>query len=280
MHKELENIIGKKFNKLTAIERVYDNSGCIKYLFKCDCGNKKIIKKHSVVKGLTKSCGCLSNEQLVNRSFKNLKGQVFGRLTVINPHHKTRLGTYWNCKCSCGNNCIVLTTKLSNGNTTSCGCRKSEIKNDIKNLNKSHEKSKTRLYKIYSGMKARCYRKSCPNYIRYGERGIKICQEWLDDFMNFYNWAMKNGYDEQLTLDRIDVNGNYCPENCRWATAKEQANNTRSTVFLTYNGETKPASEWSKITGISQGTIVRRKTSYGWTDEECLTIKAGEKKRV
>lgn len=126
-------------------------------------------------------------------------------------------------------------------------------------------------------MISRCYKKYSNNYDIYGGRGISICQEWLDDFMNFYNWAMNNGYSDYLSIDRIDPNGNYCPENCKWSTAKEQANNTRSTVFLTYNGKTKPASEWSKITGISRNTITRRKRS-GWTDEECLTIKTKEKR--
>lgn len=277
MSRESESIIGKKFNKLTAIKRVEDKRQGIRYLFLCDCGKQKIILKNAVVNGKTKSCGCISNEKVRMRSFKNLQGQVFGRLTVITPHHTTRLGTYWNCQCDCGNKCVVLTTKLSNGNTISCGCRKSEIKNDIQKLNKSHEKSKTRLYKIYYGMKARCYRENYPNYSMYGGRGITICQEWLDDFMNFYNWAMENGYQDNLSIDRIDVNGNYEPSNCRWATAKEQANNTRSTILLTHNGKTKPASEWSRITGISRNTITRRKRN-GWTDEECLTIKAGEKR--
>lgn len=209
--------------------------------------------------------------------FKDLTGEVFGRLSVISPHHSTRLGTYWNCKCICGNECVVLTTKLSNGHTTSCGCRKEEIKHGISNLNKTHKLSNSRIYGIYRGMISRCYKKYSNNYNIYGGRGIAICQEWLDDFMNFYNWSMANGYSDELTIDRIDVNGNYCPENCKWSTAKEQANNTRSTVFLTYNGKTKSASEWSKITGISRNTITRRKRS-GWTDEECLTIKAGEKR--
>lgn len=278
MPRESESIIGKKFNRLTALERVHDNSKYVKYLFKCDCGNKKIIKKHSVVNGLTKSCGCLSNEKVKKRCFKDLTGQVFGRLTVISPHHTTRLGTYWNCKCICGNECVVLTTKLSNGHTTSCGCRKEEINQAISDMNKTHELSNSRIYSIYRGMISRCYNNYSTNYKRYGGRGITVCQEWLDDFMNFYNWAMDNGYSDDLSIDRIDPNGNYEPSNCRWATAKEQANNTRSTVFLTYNGETKSASEWAEITGIRQGTIVRRKTSYGWSDEECLTIKVGEKR--
>ena len=125
-------------------------------------------------------------------------------------------------------------------------------------------------------MKSRCYRKTCPNYHRYGGRGITICDDWLDDFMNFYNWSMENGYSDELSIDRIDNNKGYSPSNCRWSSAKEQANNTRSTIFLTYNGETKSASEWSKIIGISRDVLTRRKRN-GWSDEQCLTTKTGEK---
>ena len=130
--------------------------------------------------------------------------------------------------------------------------------------------SNTRLYRIYNKMKLRCYSKTNNAYKHYGGRGITVCQEWLDDFMNFYNWAMENGYSDNLSIDRINNNGNYEPGNCRWATAKEQANNTRATIFLTYKGETKPASEWATIIGISQDTITARKRS-GLSDEECLT---------
>lgn len=117
-------------------------------------------------------------------------------------------------------------------------------------------------------MRQRCNNKNNPKYKVYGGRGITVCDEW-NDFSNFMNWSYKNGYNDTLTIDRIDPNGNYCPSNCRWSTLKEQANNTRSTVFLTYKGEKKPASEWSKITGIPQDTLTKRKRN-GWSDEECI----------
>lgn len=277
-HKEKDDIIGKKFNRLTAIKRIDDERNGIRYLFSCDCGNQKIILKNAVVNGRTKSCGCMSNEKVRERCFKDLTNKKFGRLTAIFIDHCDNGKTYWKCECECGNEHIVLTNRLISGHTTSCGCRKEEVKLKLAELNKTHELSNSRIYKIYNGMISRCYKKYSSSYDRYGGRGITICKEWLDDFMNFYNWAIKNGYSDDLSIDRIDPNGNYEPSNCRWATAKEQANNTRSTVFLTYNGETKSASEWSRITGIRQGTIVRRKTSYGWSDKECLTIKVGEKR--
>ena len=277
MGKELKNISGQKFNSLTAIKRVESSSKEIKYLFKCDCGNEKIIFKNAVVNGKTKSCGCLSNKKVRERFFKDLSGKVFGRLKVIEMHHTTRLGIYWTCDCVCGNKCVVLTTKLTNGNTVSCGCKRRETISNIEEINKSHEKSNTKLYKIYLGMKSRCYNKNSPKYNMYGGRGIKICKEWLDNFLNFYNWAIENGYSDELSIDRINVDGNYEPNNCRWASPKEQANNTRKTVFISYKGKTRPASEWSEITGIPQSTLTRRKRD-GWSDEECIETKIGKKR--
>lgn len=276
-NKEKDDIVGKKFNRLTAIKRIYDNRKGTRYLFSCDCGNQKIILKHTVVSGKTKSCGCLSNEKVRERCFKDLSNQKFGRLTAISIDHCDNGKTYWKCKCDCGKEHVVLTNRLISGNTISCGCRKEEITSRIKDLNKSHEKSQTRLYKIFQGMKARCYRETCPNYHRYGGRGIKICQEWLDDFMSFYNWAMANGYKTGLTIDRIDNDKGYSPNNCRWTTAEQQANNTSSTIFLTYQGNTMSASEWSKITGIRTNTITRRKRD-GWSDEDCLTVSVDRKR--
>lgn len=100
-----------------------------------------------------------------------------------------------------------------------------------KQIKEFHGQTKTRLYKIYNGMKKRCYNKNCPSYRLYGQRGISICQGWLDSFIAFRNWSLDNGYKDYLTIDRIEVNGNYCPENCAWKTIKEQSNNTRYNIF-------------------------------------------------
>ena len=133
--------------------------------------------------------------------------------------------------------------------------------------------SSTRLYRIYKKMYRRCYKPKTKWFENYGGRGITICQEWLGEqgFENFAKWSMKNGYADNLSIDRKDNDKGYSPDNCRWASAKEQANNTRSTVFLTYKGETKSASEWSEITGIRQDTLTMRKRN-GWSDEECIEI--------
>lgn len=280
--KEKQDIVGKKFGKLTAIKRVDKKGSHLYYLFKCDCGNEKIISKESVVRGEISSCGCLRHKNPPN--FKDLRGKKFGRLTVIEraDDYVSPSGnhcTQWLCECECGNTAIISASSLSHGLTSSCGCKAIEI---TKKLSTIHGMSRKRIYKLYYSMKARCYKTSSTSYKKYGANGITICDEWLgkDGFVNFYNWAITNGYRDDLTIDRIDGTKGYSPDNCRWATYKEQANNTKATVFLTYNGETKPASEWAEITGLSQSSICGRKRN-GWSDEECLTIKPhGRRKKT
>lgn len=177
----------------------------------------------------------------MNHNFKDLTGQHYGYLTVLsldqNPNNKR---IKWLCKCKCGNTKIIAACDLIRGHTSSCGCKKFE------SHNKKHGLKHTRLYDIWSTMKARCHREGSTTYSHYGARGITVCDEWRNDFMSFYNWAMSNGYSDDLTIDRKDTNKNYCPENCRWATMVEQSNNRNTTIRIKYLGVEKPLADWCR----------------------------------
>ena len=185
----------------------------------------------------------------------NLTGQRFGRLLVIEEVIKENSnGTYWKCKCDCGNETIVKGSTLNSGHTSSCGCKTRET---TARRNFKHGESNTRLYNVWKHMLARTERTTDQRYSYYGGRGIRVCEEW-HDYIAFSKWAKENGYDETLSIERIDVNGNYCPENCKWATIYEQANNKRYNVFVSYNGKEKSMAEWSRIYGINYQTLMTR----------------------
>lgn len=209
----------------------------------------------------------------------DLIGKKFGRLTVESYSHNIKkengigLLHYYNCSCECGNNCKVERNSLKNGNTKSCGCIHTEqlIKRNKDNakLNGDSVKYK-RLHNIYNAMINRCYSKSNKRYKDYGERGIKICEEWLNDWLNFRDWALSNGYNDSLTIDRRNVDGNYEPNNCRWVNMKIQANNKTNNKYLTYKGETKTLSEWCEELDLPYHTIKARINKLGMSVEEAF----------
>lgn len=200
----------------------------------------------------------------------DLTGQRFGRL-VVEKRGKTKVrkngGTivYWICHCDCGNIVEVVGGDLKRGCTQSCGCLAREAAR--KRLTK-HGMAGTRLYETWQGMKDRCYKEQDCAFKYYGKNGIKICDEW-QEFEPFYKWAIANGYSDDLTIDRIDVNGNYEPSNCRWATRKEQANNKTTNRHISFEGETKTLKQWSETLGISHQTISSR-LKRGWSIDLAL----------
>ena len=205
--------------------------------------------------------------------FKDISGQKFGRLTAVKTAFYKNGYYHWECQCDCGKKVIVKGSNLRNGHTQSCGCKNFGIVRNYK-----HGGKKSRLYGIYRKMIFRCYQKNYHHYFDYGGRGIKVCDEWLGDngFINFKEWALENGYCDDLTIDRIDVNGNYEPSNCRWADIITQANNKRNTKYITLNGETKPFMIWCDEYGLrNHCKTIWDRLKRGWSPIEAFTIPIG-----
>lgn len=197
----------------------------------------------------------------MSKPFKDITGQKFGKLTALyRLHNYHKNGTYWLCICECGNLPDVNNANLVSKNTSSCGCTKGNYK---------HKKTDHRLFWIFHDMKQRCYNQNSKAYKDYGGRGIAICKEWLYNFENFYNWAMEHGYNDNLTIDRINVNGNYEPSNCRWVDRKTQQRNRRNCKYYNVKGKTHCLKEWCDILNLNYNTVQAR-LKYGWTIEKAL----------
>ena len=186
----------------------------------------------------------------------------------------------WICECECGNATrSISAAELSRGRrqvrnkTMSCGCNTAWKIQRVKDATTKHGQSRHRLYKILDNMKSRCYNKSAAHYDSYGGRGIYICEEWLHSYELFRDWALVNGYESHLQIDRKDPNGHYAPNNCRWVTPTEQANNSRRTVWLTAFGETKTLLEWLKDPRCADvsNRAIRSRLKKGWEPERALT---------
>ena len=246
------DISGRRFGKLVVVERAGSNAnGRALWNCLCDCGKSVVVKGNALLSGNTRSCGCLNRPDIA--------GKRFGRLTAIridagksDSHNK-----FWICKCDCGRESSVSRSNLVSGATASCGSKR------CRNVRKIHGGSNERLYNVWVDMRGRCASPQNINYSRYGGRGIKVCPEWDKSYLAVRDWALATGYDEtaprgQCTIDRIDVNGNYCPKNCRWADITMQNRNKRTSRNIKCFGETKMLSEWAAEYGISPETLAKR----------------------
>lgn len=199
---------------------------------------------------------------------QDLTGKRFGRLTVMGFDGFTKnRQSLWKCRCDCGGVVSTQGNDLRRGHTKSCGCLHREM---VRNMNRSHSESKTRLYRIWKAMRKRCFCQGDYSYANYGGRGITVCAEWAESFEPFRDWALANGYRDDLTIDRINVNGDYCPENCRWANGKTQARNRRNNAIMTAHGKTQTMAAWCEELGLSYSIVSQRKHKLNWSDEKAL----------
>lgn len=207
----------------------------------------------------------------------DLTNKTFGRLTVLDYAYTSKNGRpFWRCKCVCGNVKDIAAKDLKRGTIRSCGCLRRET---VSIRRKTHGSSRTRLYCIWLSMKHRCETlRNGKAHKYYVERGIVVCKEW-HDFSVFQKWAFENGYNDNLTIDRIDNNGNYCPENCRWTDILTQANNKRNNVKVTYKNKTQTIAQWAREIGMKYTTLDVRLLK-GWTVEAALTTPVMRRRKI
>lgn len=264
-----------RFGKLTVIKQVErkpdDKDNHLKWLCHCDCGNEITVRSSNLRSGCVKSCGCLKYE------IKDIKGQRFGRLIALeHVGFSSNRVALWKCRCDCGNIVIVREGNLHSGKSQSCRCLNIDR---TKETNLRHGMAHTRLYNIWSKMKERCYNPARKAYKNYGGKGVHVCDEWRNDFQKFYDWAINNGYKENLTIDRINSNGNYEPSNCRWVTLSENTRLKYKSDFITVGDLSLTIHDWAQRIGLSQKTLRDRYKELGkiWIQDAInLVLETGD----
>lgn len=244
--RKAEDLAGKRFGSLVAISRVENSGAKTRWLCRCDCGNEVVTFSTRLKSGTKTHCGC--------KSKGNITGKRFGKLIAIKRVGKDKYGEFlWECKCDCGNHKVCTYQMLTQNKVKSCGCL-------VSRRNFTHGLYGTRIRGIYYKMLNRCNCETSKSYDNYGGHGIKVCKEWSGEkgLINFYKWSMDNGYSDELSIDRIDVNGDYCPENCRWTTPLVQQNNRRNNINIEHNGESHTLSQWCRMAGVNYKTALRK----------------------
>lgn len=197
----------------------------------------------------------------------DLTGKRFGMLTVLSYSHTKNNSTYWLCRCDCGNTKTVLAGNLVGSRTKSCGCQQRKMAAEH---NKSHGESKTRLYRIWKNMRNRCYNPKVRSYKDYGARGVRVCEEWKR-YEAFRDWAISSGYDDTLTIERIDSSGMYEPSNCKWIPKPDQGKNTSRIRYIEHNGKRMSLADWSKELGGGPNLVTTR-LQRGWPEQDAVSI--------
>lgn len=266
---KLVNLEGKMFGRLKVIKRVENIGKEVVWLCECQCEkkNKLNIRARLLLHGNKKCCGC------TKEIIYDLSCLKFNHWTVIEYVGKSESrNSLWICECDCDHKTrsIITDTNLKQGSSKSCGCQNK--RNTTHGKSRSKNKLDVKIYKAWSNMKDRCFNENNESFCHYGGRGIIVCNEWLDKetgFINFYNWSTKNGADNDLTIDRIDNNGYYAPDNCRWVDFKTQENNKSNNRYITYNGKTQTLTLWSEEFNMLVATLKARLDS-GWNIHDAL----------
>jgi hypothetical protein len=271
---EPPEVVGLRFNHLVVTEILEQEEDTL-FVCQCDCGKQTTLPRDYVRGGVWVSCGCVPAPGKRGNKYDR-RQQRFGRLLVLEPRGQSFGGEKWQCICDCGNELVTRTGNLQTGCARSCGCYSVDINRELKTV---HGMSFTPEHNTWQGMIGRCSNEYDLNYRNYGERGIRVCARWLDGFQNFFD-DMGPRPSPEHSLDRINVNGDYSPENCRWATKTEQNRNKRDNLNITHNGETLSVAEWAERLGISAQLLRQRIFVQGWPVEEAMTAKKFKRRNV
>lgn len=267
------DLTGQSFGRLTVVrfDRIQKNKTlwwCV-----CSCGTEKSIRADALISKNTNSCGCLKVEQ--NAIYENLTGNRYGQLVVLEVHPQRRPSSHilWKCRCDCGNTTITSGASMKSNHTLSCGCLQKITAGihaeKMGKANTRHGKTHTREYETWHHIRQRCHGTSGESDRHYHDRGIQVCERW-DVFENFLE-DMGPRPSPRHQIDRIDVNGDYCPENCRWVLPKEQQRNRRNNVLITYQGKTQCIAAWAEEMGFTTLLLWQRLQKYRWSVEKALT---------
>ena len=267
---KFQDLTGQKFGKLTVVSRGENNSsGMLQWVCRCDCGEQRVVLGSNLKKRHTQSCGCMRGD-----SIQDLTGMRFSRLRVIGRAPNRKGAVMWLCQCDCGASTVVHGVNLRGKDTHSCGCYKTDFRRAAWT---THGGTHTPEYRTWLAIIHRTTNPKNIRFSRYGGRGIAMCERWRSDFQNFLD-DMGPKPSPRHSIERRDNDRGYTPENCYWATPKEQANNRKSTVWLEYHGERRPMAEWAEILGINYETFHNRITVAKWSVEKAFETPVKKRK--